>query len=235
MGGVSPNGQHGITKTDASQASDYYTGFYFGGLLVIVAQLIGYMVFRFGCTVVHLIGRIAVRVGSATTTEHREKQRLRREQHTRHMDADLDYLYRARLRLGNWEAEDPREWHPNNEEADVPYFDRPDFAIAMRRRDERLAREELEREAARERRLAQEPAPVAPVRPPVPGPLPVAQHDEARVRSTAPACPLCGATTRVRYARADGHPFRGCVRFPQCRGSLPAEQEFVDAWAERAT
>ena len=35
-----------------------------------------------------------------------------------------------------------------------------------------------------------------------------------------PACPQCGAPTRLRHARKDNRPFWGCSEYPACRGIL---------------
>jgi four helix bundle suffix protein len=50
-----------------------------------------------------------------------------------------------------------------------------------------------------------------------------AVRGEARAQTTGspetgPACPKCGAETRLRHTRKDNRPFWGCTNYPGCDG-----------------
>jgi hypothetical protein len=55
----------------------------------------------------------------------------------------------------------------------------------------------------------------------------VQQYKEPLRKPSTPACPLCGATMRVRLAkkgRHSGEEFWGCSDYPRCRGIRPYTQ-----------
>ena len=53
------------------------------------------------------------------------------------------------------------------------------------------------------------------------------RSDRSDASDNSPTCPLCGQPMRLRTARKGpkaGQPFWGCSGYPDCRGTLPANQ-----------
>ena len=53
------------------------------------------------------------------------------------------------------------------------------------------------------------------------------RSDGSHASDNSPTCPLCGQLMRLRTARKGpkaGQPFWGCPGYPDCRGTLPANQ-----------